>query len=29
MLGRGALRYLPTDNTLRGWAESDADLRGR
>jgi enediyne biosynthesis protein E9 len=27
MLGRGALRYVPTANTLRGWAESDAAVR--
>ncbi|MGE5826807.1 MAG: GMC family oxidoreductase N-terminal domain-containing protein [Micromonosporaceae bacterium] len=27
MLGRGALRYDPTPNTLRGWAISDADVR--
>jgi choline dehydrogenase-like flavoprotein len=27
MLGRGALRYEPTANTLRGWAKSDADVR--
>lgn len=27
MLGRGALRYDPTPNTLRGWATSDADVR--
>ncbi|MEU5726436.1 GMC family oxidoreductase [Micromonospora sp. NPDC047738] len=27
MLGRGALRYRPTPNTLRGWAESDAAVR--
>ncbi|MBM2620119.1 GMC family oxidoreductase [Actinoplanes sp. LDG1-06] len=27
MLGRGALRYRPTPNTLRGWAESDADVK--
>jgi choline dehydrogenase-like flavoprotein len=24
MLGRGVIRYEPTPNTLRGWAESDA-----
>jgi hypothetical protein len=27
MLGRGSLRYEPTANTLRGWAESDAAVR--
>lgn len=27
MLGRGALRYDPTPNTLRGWAEADAEVR--
>lgn len=27
MLGRGALRYAPTENTRRGWAEADADVR--
>ncbi|GAA2597083.1 GMC family oxidoreductase [Actinomadura fulvescens] len=27
MLGRGNLRYNPTANTLRGWAESDAAVR--
>ncbi len=27
MLGRGPLRYHPTSNTLRGWAESDAEVR--
>ncbi len=27
MLGRGPLRYRPTSNTLRGWAESDAEVR--
>ncbi|RFU42121.1 GMC family oxidoreductase [Actinomadura logoneensis] len=27
MLGRGPLRYDPTANTLRGWAESDAEVR--
>ncbi|WP_018657670.1 GMC family oxidoreductase N-terminal domain-containing protein [Actinomadura flavalba] len=27
MLGRGNLRYDPTVNTLRGWAESDAEVR--
>ncbi|MFV2104037.1 GMC family oxidoreductase N-terminal domain-containing protein [Micromonospora sp. LOL_024] len=27
MLGRGALRYEPTVNTLRGWAESDTEVR--
>lgn len=27
MLGRGALRYQPTENTLRGWAESDAVVK--
>lgn len=27
MLGRGALRYRPTENTLRGWAASDAEVR--
>jgi choline dehydrogenase-like flavoprotein len=27
MLGRGTLRYEPNANTLRGWAESDAEVR--
>jgi choline dehydrogenase-like flavoprotein len=27
MLGRGALSYTPTPNTLRGWAESDAAVK--
>jgi choline dehydrogenase-like flavoprotein len=27
MLSRGALQYTPTPNTLRGWAESDADIK--
>ena len=27
MLGQGALRYRPSPNTLRGWAESDAAVR--
>ena len=27
MLGRGALRYRPTANTLRGWAEADEQVR--
>ncbi|MEU8328806.1 GMC family oxidoreductase [Micromonospora sp. NPDC048839] len=27
MLGRGSLRYEPTENTLRGWALSDAEVR--
>lgn len=27
MLGRGPLRYRPTANTLRGWAESDAEVK--
>jgi choline dehydrogenase-like flavoprotein len=27
MLGRGSLRYTPTANTLRGWAESDAAVK--
>jgi len=27
MLGRGALRYEPTANTLRGWEMADADTR--
>jgi len=27
LLGRGPIRYRPTANTLRGWAESDADVR--
>ncbi|TDB72548.1 FAD-dependent oxidoreductase [Micromonospora sp. KC723] len=27
MLARGPLRYRPTPNTLRGWAESDAAVR--
>jgi enediyne biosynthesis protein E9 len=27
MLGRGNLRYNPTANTLRGWAEADAAVR--
>jgi enediyne biosynthesis protein E9 len=27
MLGRGPLRYNPTANTLRGWAEADAEVR--
>lgn len=27
MLGRGALSYQPTDNTRRGWAQSDADVK--
>jgi choline dehydrogenase-like flavoprotein len=27
MLGRGTLTYRPTANTLRGWAESDAEVR--
>jgi choline dehydrogenase-like flavoprotein len=27
MLGRGALRYNPTANTLRGWAEADAEVK--
>ena len=27
MLGRGTLRYVPTANTLRGWAEADAEVR--
>ncbi|MFD0900351.1 FAD-dependent oxidoreductase [Actinomadura sediminis] len=27
MLGRGPLRYAPTANTVRGWAESDAEVK--
>jgi choline dehydrogenase-like flavoprotein len=27
MLGQNTLRYRPTANTLRGWAESDADVK--
>jgi choline dehydrogenase-like flavoprotein len=27
MLGRGPIRYRPTPNTLRGWAESDAAVK--
>jgi choline dehydrogenase-like flavoprotein len=27
MLGTGTLRYRPTANTLRGWAEADAEIR--
>lgn len=27
MLGRGPIRYRPTANTLRGWAESDAVVK--
>ncbi|MFI9203864.1 FAD-dependent oxidoreductase [Streptomyces sp. NPDC053048] len=27
MLGRGALRYVPTANTLHGWARSDAEVK--
>jgi enediyne biosynthesis protein E9 len=27
MLGRGVLRYDPTPNTLRGWAEADAEVK--
>ena len=27
MLGRGALRYTPTANTLRGWAAADAEVK--
>jgi choline dehydrogenase-like flavoprotein len=27
MLGRGNLRYAPTANTLRGWAEADAAVK--
>ncbi|MEJ3747486.1 GMC family oxidoreductase [Actinomycetes bacterium KLBMP 9797] len=27
MLGRGALRYEPTANTLRGWALADAEVK--
>jgi choline dehydrogenase-like flavoprotein len=27
MLGRGPLRYDPTPNTLRGWAEADAEAK--
>lgn len=27
MLGRGSLRYDPTPNTLRGWAEADAEVK--
>jgi choline dehydrogenase-like flavoprotein len=27
MLGRGPLRYRPTENTRRGWAESDAVVK--
>ncbi|MGQ0841303.1 FAD-dependent oxidoreductase [Actinokineospora sp.] len=27
MLGRGPLNYDPTPNTLRGWAEADAEVR--
>lgn len=27
MLGRGPIRYRPTENTLRGWAESDAVVK--
>jgi choline dehydrogenase-like flavoprotein len=27
MLGRGPIRYRPTENTLRGWAESDARVK--
>jgi choline dehydrogenase-like flavoprotein len=26
-LGRGSLRYEPTANTLRGWSESDAEVK--
>jgi enediyne biosynthesis protein E9 len=28
MLGKGNLRYTPSRNTLRGWAEADAAVRG-
>ncbi|WP_409181477.1 FAD-dependent oxidoreductase [Amycolatopsis sp. VS8301801F10] len=27
MLGRGTLSYRPTENTLRAWAESDAEVK--
>ena len=27
MLGRGTVRYQPTENTRRGWALADADIR--
>jgi choline dehydrogenase-like flavoprotein len=27
MLGRGALRYAPTMNTIRGWAAADAEVK--
>ncbi|GLF98799.1 GMC family oxidoreductase [Streptomyces yaizuensis] len=27
MLGHGALRYVPTENTLHGWAASDAEVK--
>ncbi|MFJ5925618.1 FAD-dependent oxidoreductase [Kitasatospora sp. NPDC092948] len=27
MLGRGTISYTPTENTLRGWAESDAVVK--
>lgn len=27
MLGKGPLRYDPTPNTLRGWAEADAEVK--
>jgi glycine/D-amino acid oxidase-like deaminating enzyme len=27
MLGRGALSYVPTPQTLRGWAEADAEVK--
>ncbi|MFB7915423.1 FAD-dependent oxidoreductase [Streptomyces sp. NPDC056061] len=27
MLGRGTLRYVPTANTLHGWAQSDAEVK--
>jgi choline dehydrogenase-like flavoprotein len=27
MLGRGAIRYEPTENTRRGWALADADVK--
>jgi choline dehydrogenase-like flavoprotein len=27
MLGSGPLRYHPTPNTLRGWAQADAEVR--
>jgi len=27
LLGRGSISYKPTANTLRGWAESDAEVR--